>query len=135
MKPACEGGFFSLQKSYFIVHKKAKITRSFLLFVLRTKYYFLSFEFIKAATTVAPIIGASEPMILEAFLTVEVVAINEDASLICSKFTDLFSDTAYFLIHQKNLATTLLYQLCLDLSFLNFQFQNLLRYVMQYNGV
>ena len=52
---------------------------------LRNKYYFLSFEFFKAATTVAPIIGASEPMILEAFLTVEVVAINEDASLICSK--------------------------------------------------
>ena len=67
-----------------------------MLFVLRTKYYFLSFEFIKAATTVAPIIGAREPIILEAFLTVEVVAINEDASLICSKSTDLFSDTAYF---------------------------------------
>ena len=60
------------------------------------KYYFLSFEFIKAATTGAPIIAASDPMTVAAFLTVDVVAINEDASLICSKSNDLFSDTAYF---------------------------------------
>ena len=79
------------------------IVRFLLIFFIfiKTKYYFLSFEFIKAATTVAPIIGTSEPIILEAFLTVDAVAINEDASLICSKSNDLFSDTAYFSDSQK----------------------------------
>ena len=39
----------------------------------QNKYYFLSFELIKAATTGAPIIAASEPMTVAAFLTVDVV--------------------------------------------------------------